>query len=72
VTVAEGPREGLAVFEEEGADVVICDIRMPEMSGLEVLRRLKASGSDVEVIMMTGYASLDSAQEALRSGPATT
>lgn len=68
VILADGPLEGLARVEEDKPDLVFCDIRMPEMSGLEVLRRIKATRPETEVIMITAYATLDSAQEALRAG----
>jgi DNA-binding NtrC family response regulator len=68
VIVAEGALDGLARVETDEPDLVFCDIRMPEMSGLEVLRRIKAARPDTEVIMITAYASLDTAQEALRAG----
>ena len=49
-------------------DVIICDIRMPHMSGIELLGRLKEIDPGVEVIMLTAYETLDTAREALRLG----
>jgi len=68
VILADGALDGLARVETDEPDLVFCDIRMPEMSGLEVLRRIKAIRPETEVIMITAYASLDTAQEALRAG----
>ena len=49
-------------------DVVICDIRMPGMSGIEALAQLKAIDPAIEVIMLTAYETLETAREALRLG----
>ena len=49
-------------------DVILLDIKMPGMDGITLLKKIKAHDPDVEVIIMTGFASLDSAVEALRYG----
>jgi len=49
-------------------DVAICDIQMPGISGLELLRRARAAGIDTSFIMMTAYASVDTAIEAIKAG----
>lgn len=51
-----------------GFDVVMADIMMPEMDGIELLRKIKEGAPDTEVIIMTGFASLDTAIEAVRLG----
>ncbi|OGB23098.1 MAG: sigma-54-dependent Fis family transcriptional regulator [Burkholderiales bacterium RIFCSPLOWO2_02_FULL_57_36] len=51
-------------------DVAICDIQMPDISGIELLRRARAAGIDTSFIMMTAYASVDTAIEAIKAGAA--
>lgn len=67
VIPAESGEEALEKFEED-IDIVITDIRMPNIDGLELLREIKESSPDTKVIMMTAYASVDSAVEAMREG----
>jgi response regulator RpfG family c-di-GMP phosphodiesterase len=64
----QDPVKGVAVYKANHFDVVITDISMPKMNGLDVLRSVKESNSAVRVIMMTGYAHIDSAQAALNQG----
>ena len=49
-------------------DMVICDIRMPEMDGMSLLDRIKEYDSNILVVMITGYASIESAVEAVKKG----
>lgn len=68
VILAEGPEQGLKMAAETRPDVVFCDIKMPEMEGPEVLRRLKELDSEVQVALITAYAAVDTAQQAVRYG----
>ena len=70
VITAENGKEGLEIFEKEGGGInlVITDIKMPEIEGLEVLRRIKAIDKDTEVIVVTGHGDMDSAIESLKYG----
>jgi DNA-binding NtrC family response regulator len=70
VVECENGAEALALFRKDPFPVVISDIRMPEMDGLQLLREIKAlpSGAVCAVILMTGFADVDSAVTALREG----
>lgn len=68
VMLAEGPEQGLKMAAEARPDVVFCDIKMPEMEGPEVLRRLKELDPEVQVALITAYAAVDTAQQAVRYG----
>jgi DNA-binding NtrC family response regulator len=58
----------LKAFSASPHDLVITDLKMPGLSGIEILRRIKALHRDTEVVVITGYASIDSAIEAVREG----
>ena len=61
-------KEALARLVEEHFDIVITDIRMDEIDGLEVLDYIKSHSKDTKVIMITGYATVEVAREALAKG----
>jgi two-component system response regulator HydG len=61
-------RAAIEVLEREPVSVVVCDLRMPDMEGLEVLRHCKRLRPGTEFILMTAYASVATAVEALRLG----
>ncbi|TMA88754.1 MAG: sigma-54-dependent Fis family transcriptional regulator [Deltaproteobacteria bacterium] len=58
----------LAALEERAADVVVTDWRMPEMDGVELLRRLRARWPNLPVILLTAYGTIPSAVAAMREG----
>ena len=60
--------EGLELLETTPAELVITDLRMPGIGGMEFLRRLKDTWPDTEVVVMTAYGSIDTAVEAMRCG----
>jgi len=60
--------EGLAQLEAAPTELVITDLRMPGIGGMEFLRRLKDRWPDTEVVVMTAYGSIDTAVEAMRCG----
>ena len=68
VETAGSGEEALALLESFGPDVILTDVRMPRMGGLDLLSTLKAKGSDVTVIVMSAYGSMDLAMEAMRAG----
>ena len=68
VDVALSGEEALSKVKANGFDVVITDWKMPEIDGLELARRIKSENPDIAVILITGYPSLDTSIEAIRSG----
>jgi nitrogen regulation protein NR(I) len=68
VTVAGTAADALTELEARPPDVLISDIRLPGMDGVELLRRARALGSDVPVILMTAYGDVDTGVAAMRNG----
>jgi two-component system response regulator PilR (NtrC family) len=68
VQVAENGRQAIALLQREPVDLLLSDIRMPDVTGVEVLRAAKEANRDIVAFMMTAYASTDSAVEAMRLG----
>ncbi|MEW6077459.1 MAG: sigma-54 dependent transcriptional regulator [Thermodesulfobacteriota bacterium] len=68
VSAFSNPQRAIEHIETSSCDLVISDVRMPTMSGLELMTRIKARFPAVEVILITGFASLDGAVEATREG----
>jgi PAS domain S-box-containing protein len=68
VFTAFGGEEGLDVFLKDKPDIVLTDIKMPGMDGIEVLKKIKAMNPEVEVIIITGHGDIDNAIEALQHG----
>src|SRR5207245_11690749 len=68
VTTAASAAEALGILKSELFDALITDIRMPDMSGLELLREVKKQDETIEVVMMTGYPTIASAVQALQEG----
>jgi two-component system response regulator AtoC len=59
---------GLKAFEREAFDLVLCDLRLPGLGGQDVLKHIRTHYPHTEVILITGYGSVDSAIEAIRAG----
>jgi DNA-binding NtrC family response regulator len=70
VTVCPDGKSALKVLEKTIFDAAILDLRMPGMSGLEVLEHLKRISPDTEAVVMTGHASIETASMAMRLGAA--
>jgi DNA-binding NtrC family response regulator len=68
VECAENAKKALTVLESDQFDIVLADIKMPGMDGLELLRRIKAHKKDSVVIIMTAFATVDTAVKALKDG----
>ncbi len=68
VLSAGGAREGLDIMDRESVGLVVIDIKMPEMDGITALREIKKRYCDTEVILLTAYASLETARDAIRFG----
>ncbi len=64
----ESPLIGLQLLQQEPFDVLVTDLRMPQMHGIEFLKRVKKEHPHITVIVMTAYASVETAVEALRFG----
>jgi two-component system, NtrC family, nitrogen regulation response regulator NtrX len=60
--------EGLKRFNEKSYDVVICDIKMPKVDGIEFLEKAKAINPDIPIIMVSGHGNIDTAVEAVKKG----
>src|SRR5213596_1604612 len=68
VRVAENGRHAMALLREQPADVVISDVKMPDMGGIELLRAARELNSSIEIIMMTAFANEETAHEAFLLG----
>ena len=68
VEVAASAEDALVLVESFGPDVVITDVRMPRMSGIDLLATLQAKGSGATVIVMSAYGNVDRALEAMKAG----
>ena len=68
IYTAETASAALKIIGESPIDLVIMDVGLPDISGMEVLRRMRVSGQAVKVIVVTGRGSLESAEEAMRLG----
>ena len=68
VSVAHNAPDALKMLSQETIDAVISDIRMPEMDGVEMLERIKKRDSEIAVILMTAYPSIDGVVRAMKAG----
>jgi two-component system, NtrC family, response regulator PilR len=68
VRKAENGRRALELLREEAADLIVSDVKMPDMGGIELLRQARELLPDVAVVMMTAFATVDTAREAFKLG----
>ncbi len=68
VDVAENGAQGCAMVDKEKYSVIFCDIKMPEMDGMEVLDKFTEMGVDSAVIMISGHGDIDTAVECIKKG----
>ena len=68
VTACKTGEDGLQAMESEEFDLVLTDLRMPGIDGMDVLKHIRETQPDVPVIMITGHATLDSAVDAMKAG----
>ena len=65
---AEGGNQAIDVMEQQPFDVVLLDLRMPDLDGMDLLKTIKQRWPDSEVVVITGYPSIETAKEAVRLG----
>lgn len=68
IALAENGAIGLNLIEEQKPDLVICDLMMPEINGLEVLENIKQIDSDIQVILITAFENMDTTIQAMQKG----
>lgn len=70
LSTADGP-QGITIYKERHPDLVLLDLGLPSMNGLEVLRKIREIDAEAKVIVITGNDSKEAAEVALRSGALT-
>ena len=68
VEVAENGEQGLSMADKEKYNIIFCDIKMPEMDGMEVLDKLTEMGIESAVVMISGHGDIDTAVECIKKG----
>lgn len=68
VAAARSGREALAIVEKEPPDLIVLDLAMPEMDGLETLRGIRARGGNSKVVVLSAYGTAQRAREAISLG----
>jgi len=69
-TSTASSHQALEMLRQQGFDLLLLDVRMPEMDGLEVMRQVREFTPDMAIVVMTGYASVEAAIEAVKQGAA--
>ena len=68
IKTAKNGREAIELLEQESADIIISDVKMPDMDGIEMLRAAREFLPDIAVVLMTAFASVETAREAFKLG----
>lgn len=68
VSTYSDPTEAVSQIKSKNFDLVLCDLKMPKMDGMSVIRELRSSGCDVPIVMMTAFATVSTAVEAMKLG----
>ncbi|HEX2969914.1 MAG TPA: sigma-54 dependent transcriptional regulator [Bacteroidales bacterium] len=68
VDLAEDGPKGLELFASNSYDIVLCDIKMAKMDGIEVLSRITEASRDIPVVMISGHGNIDTAVESIKKG----
>jgi DNA-binding NtrC family response regulator len=68
VDEASDGAEGIAMVQKDKYDIVLCDIKMPKMDGIEVLDKVMAYSADIPVVMISGHGNIETAVEAVKKG----
>ena len=68
VQTAENGIEALKLIKNQCFDLIFCDIKMPEMDGIDVLKKIKKTNYDIPVIMISGHGNIETAVEAIKIG----
>lgn len=66
ISIAEDGQKAIDYLKNQDYDIVLTDLKMPDMNGMDLTSRIRNLHGDLPVVIMTGYPSLDSALEALR------
>jgi len=70
VTTASSAREALKIMENETFDAIVLDFQMPEMDGMEALKSIKAKRPESQIILLTGFATVEKGVQAMKEGAA--
>jgi DNA-binding NtrC family response regulator len=68
VTTAESATEALSIIEKQTFDAIVMDFQMPEMDGVSALKAIKEKRPELQVILLTGYATVEKTVEAMKIG----